>query len=57
MRITLAVAAVLALGGLLVLAASKASASVERGELFVRWMVVVFVTYAALIGLPAVAGF
>ena len=45
---------VVALGVGLTLAATRATASVEDGPVFVRWMVVVFVTFLALITLPVV---
>ena len=52
------VAALLALllGSLLTFAATQATASVTRGRVFVRWMVLVFLAYVLLIGLPIVVG-
>ena len=57
MNVFVAVALVLALGGLLILGSSRATANVENGRLFLRWMLVVFGTYLAMISLPAVVGF
>jgi len=52
-----AVLMVVLLGVGLTLAATRATASVEEGPVFVRWMVVVFVTFLALISLPVVVAF
>ena len=49
-----AVLLVLALGGLLTFSATRATASVEQGSVFLRWMLVVFAMYLALITLPLV---
>lgn len=45
------------LGGLLLLAASRATRTVERGTVFVRWMVLAFVAYAGLVSVPLIVGF
>lgn len=55
MSIPVALALVLTIGALLTFAATRATASVKEGPLFLRWMLVVFVTYLALISLPVVA--
>lgn len=57
MRTLVAVLLVVLLGVGLTLAASKATASVDDGPVFLRWMVVVFVTFLALISLPVFVGF
>jgi hypothetical protein len=53
----LAILLVLGIGFLLTFGATRATASVQHGRTFLRWMVVVFVTYLALIILPVVVGF
>jgi hypothetical protein len=53
----LAILLVLGIGFLLTYGATRATASVQNGPRFLRWMVVVFVTYLALISLPVVFGF
>lgn len=45
---------VLTLGGFLTFSATRATASVERGGVFLRWMLVVFAMYLALITLPLI---
>ncbi|MGD8321035.1 MAG: hypothetical protein PVJ02_11280 [Gemmatimonadota bacterium] len=57
MSIPVAILLVLAIGALLTFGASRATANVSRGTVFLRWMVVVFVTYLALIALPVVVAF
>ena len=57
MSVPLAVLLVLGVGVLLTFGATRATASVREGRTFLRWMVVVFVTYLVLISLPVVAGF
>jgi len=42
----------LALGSSLTYAATRATASVAKGKVFLRWMLAVFVAYVALIALP-----
>ncbi|HSM61300.1 MAG TPA: hypothetical protein VK849_10905 [Longimicrobiales bacterium] len=56
MSILIAVLLVLLLGGALTFGAVRATASVQRGRTFIRWMVVVFVAYVALISIPVVIG-
>ena len=56
MKTTAAVLLAVAIGGLLTFGATRATANVHRGKTFLRWMVVVFVTYLALITLPVVFG-
>lgn len=53
----IAVILVLGVGLLLTFGATRATANVSRGAVFLRWMVVVFVTYLALITLPVIAAF
>jgi hypothetical protein len=53
----LAVLLVLGIGFLLTFGATRATASVQQGRTFLRWMVVVFVTYLALISVPVMVGF
>ncbi len=57
MSTALAILLVLGVGALLTFGATRATANVQRGRTFLRWMVVVFVTYLALITLPVVIGF
>lgn len=57
MKTILSVAVALAVGGALTLAATRATASVQEGRAFLRWMIVVFATYLVLISLPVVVGF
>ena len=57
MRTTLAVLLALGVGALLTFGAARATASVQRGGVFLRWMLVVFATYLALITLPVVVAF
>jgi hypothetical protein len=52
-----AVSLAIATGALLTFGATRATANVLNGKLFLRWMVVVFVTYLALITLPVALGF
>lgn len=47
---------VTAVGGLLILGSANATASVTRGPVFVRWMIVVFVAFLALASIPLLAG-
>ncbi len=57
MRTLVAVLLVVVLGVGLTLAATRATASVDDGPTFLRWMVVVFVTFLALISLPVFVAF
>lgn len=57
MKTLVAVLVVVLLGVGLTVAATRATASVEDGRAFLRWMVVVFVTFLALISLPVVVAF
>lgn len=57
MSTPLAVLLALAVGALLTYGATRATANVLNGRLFLRWMLVVFVTYLALITLPVALGF
>lgn len=52
MKIAAAVLLVLVLGALLTFGATRATASVQDGKLFLRWMLVVFVMYLVMISLP-----
>ena len=56
MGTALAVLFVLATGSALTFAATRANANVKRGALFLRWMMVVFAAYLALISLPMLFG-
>lgn len=47
---------VLVVGVLLVLGASRATANVTEGPVFVRWMLLVFATFLALASIPLLAG-
>jgi hypothetical protein len=49
-----AILLVLALGALLTFSATRATASVDKGRVFLRWMLVVFAMYVALITLPLI---
>lgn len=53
----LAVLLALAAGALLTFGATRATARVQQGRLFLRWMVVVFATYLGLITLPVLLAF
>jgi hypothetical protein len=53
----LAVLLALVVGALLTFGATRATASVQRSGAFLRWMMVVFATYLALITLPVVLAF
>jgi Mn2+/Fe2+ NRAMP family transporter len=57
MKTTVAVLLAVAIGASLTFGATRATANVHRGKTFLRWMVVVFVTYLALITLPVAFGF
>ena len=57
MTTPLAVILAVAVGALLTFGATRATANVLNGKLVLRWMVVVFVTYLALITLPVALGF
>lgn len=57
MNPALAVALVLGLGILLVFAATRATATVEDGPTFVRWMAVVFLCFLVLAAIPVVIAF
>lgn len=52
MSTPVAVALTIAVGALLTFAATRATASVTHGRKFLRWMVLVFLAYVLLIGLP-----
>ena len=56
MSTPLAVILVLATGTALTIAATKATAHVKRGTLFLRWMLIVFAAYILLISLPIIFG-
>jgi len=57
MSTLLAVLLALAVGALLTFGATRATASVHRGKAFLRWLLVVFAAYVALITLPVVVAF
>ncbi|MDP2954931.1 MAG: hypothetical protein Q8N53_00805 [Longimicrobiales bacterium] len=57
MSTPIAVFVALVTGGLLTFGATRATATVHRGKTFLRWMLVVFVAYLALITLPVVVAF
>lgn len=57
MNTPLAVALVAGLGLTLIFAATRATATVEEGSTFIRWMVVVFVCFLLLAALPVVVAF
>ena len=46
----------LAIGASLTFAATRATASVTKGRIFLHWMLAVFVAYVALISLPVLVG-
>lgn len=52
-----AVLLALATGALLTFGATRATANVQKGRLFLRWMLVVFGAYLALITLPVLLAF
>ena len=47
---------VFAVGVLLVIGSGRATASVTRGPVFVRWMLLVFAAFLALASIPILAG-
>jgi len=55
--IPLAVALVVGLGAALIYAATRATATVEEGHIFIRWMLVVFLCFLLLAALPVVIAF
>lgn len=55
--VPLAVSLVVALGVALSYAATRATATVEEGHVFIRWMLVVFVCFLLLASLPVVIAF
>jgi hypothetical protein len=55
--IPLAVTLVFVLGAALIYAATRATASVNQGKVFIRWMLVVFLCFALLAALPVVIAF
>ena len=57
MNTYVAVGIVLALGGTLVYSASRATAHVEEGGRFVRWMLVVFACFLILASLPIILSY
>lgn len=57
MSTPVAILLALATGALLTFGATRATASVHHGKAFLRWMIVVFATYLALITLPVVIAF
>lgn len=57
MHTAVAVLLALAVGFLLTWGATRATASVHQGRVFLRWMMVVFAAYLALITLPVVIAF
>lgn len=57
LTIPAAVALAVTLGVTLVFAATRATASVEDGTAFVRWMLVVFLAFLLLAALPIVLAF
>lgn len=57
MSVPLAIVLVLGLGSVLVFGATRATATVEEGRTFIRWMVVVFAAFLVLASLPVVVSF
>lgn len=57
MSTPLAVLLTVVIGALLTWGATRATANVLNGKVFLRWMVLVFITYLALITLPVALGF
>lgn len=57
MSTPLAVIVTVVIGALLTWGATRATANVLNGKVFLRWMVLVFITYLALITLPVALGF
>lgn len=49
-----AVALVVALGVALIFGATRATATVDQGRAFIRWMLVVFICFVLLASLPVV---
>ena len=57
MSTPLAILLTVVIGALLTWGATRATANVLNGKVFLRWMVLVFITYLALITLPVALGF
>jgi Mn2+/Fe2+ NRAMP family transporter len=57
MSTVISIVVAVGVGVLLTFSASRATATVHRGRTFLRWMVIVFVTYLALISLPVLVAF
>lgn len=57
MRTLVAVFLALVVGALLTFSATRATACVQRGGAFLRWMLVVFAAYLVLITLPVALAF
>jgi len=57
MSAPLAVLLAVVTGALLTFGAARATVSVHHGKVFLRWMLVVFATYLALISLPVIVAF
>lgn len=56
MSTTVATLVVLLLGVTLTFGAIRATSSVQHGRRFLRWMLLVFVAYLAMISLPVAMG-
>ena len=57
LTVPIAIALVLVLGGTLIFSATRATASVEDGTRFIKWMLVVFACFLILAALPIVIAF
>lgn len=57
MTIPVAVAIVVGLGLALIYAATRATATVDQGPVFLRWMLMVFVCFIVLAALPVVIAY
>jgi hypothetical protein len=56
MRLPVLLALVALFGGTLLVAATRATATVDRGRVFVRWMILAFAAFVGLVSLPLIVG-
>jgi hypothetical protein len=56
MSLPILLAVIVALGVALLVASNRATANVQRGRIFVRWMLVAFLAYIGLAALPILIG-
>lgn len=56
MSTAVAILVVLLVGGALIFSATRASLSVEKGPVFIKWMLVVFACFLLLVSIPVLSG-